>query len=76
MLDSKQVVFDELYTAAFCGLHSTRPFKISFESSQEILQSLVGAGIRIAFMISEGFIVLSCFTTGISIDHPFDMDQI
>ena len=76
IFDSLQDILEGTYNAAFCGLHATRPFKISASFANELFTVLAENGIRLAATLSGSTVVFSCFTTGISIAKPFDKDQV
>lgn len=75
-MDTLETILTESYNAEFCGLRNTRRFTVPNDKANEVLLTLAQLQIRsVSLETPKGF-VLSCFTTGINIDRPFDKNQI
>lgn len=75
-MDTIETILAESYTAAFCGLRNTRKFTVSNDKANEVLTTLAQLQIRSVSLETPKGLVLSCFTTGIKTDRPFDKNQI
>lgn len=75
-MDTIETILMEAYTAAFCGLRNTRKFTVPNEKANEVLTTLAQLQIRSVSLETPKGLVLSCFTTGIKTDRPFDKDQV
>ena len=76
MFDKPEVVLQEAYNAAFCGLRNTRVFTIANETKYKLLDHLNKNGVRNISMDSENGMRISVLTTGIQTDRSFDKNQI
>jgi hypothetical protein len=75
-MDSLQTIAQETYNAAFCGLRNTRVFTVKNEDAENVIGTLNQAGVRNVSYQCEKNTRLSCFTTGIQTDKPFDKNQV
>jgi len=75
-MDTLETILTESYNAAFCGLRNTRRFCVPLENAEEVLITLCQLQIRSVSIESANCLYLSCFTTGIKTDRPFDKNQV
>jgi len=75
-MDTIETILMEAYMASFCGLRNTRKFTVPNEKANEVLTTLAQLQIRSVSLETPKGLVLSCFTTGIKTDRPFDKDQV
>ena len=75
-MDTLETILTESYNAAFCGLRNTRKFIVPNDKANEVLITLAQLQIRSVSLETPKGLVLSCFTTGIKTDRPFDKNQV
>ena len=75
-MDTLETILTESYNAAFCGLRNTRNFTVPNDKADEVLMTLAQLQIRSVSLETPKGLVLSCFTTGIKTDRPFDKNQV
>ena len=76
MIDTKETIYKDIYTSAFCGLGKTREFKIDNREAGDIINELNSLLIRNVSLETDDFTLMVCFTTGINIQKGFDKNQV
>ena len=76
VMDNIETIITESYNAAFCGLRNTRRFTVPNDKADEVSMTLAQLQIRSVSLETPKGLILSCFTTGIKTDRPFDRNQV
>ena len=76
MFDKPEVVLQEAYNAAFCGLRNTRVFNIANDMKYKLIDYLNKNSVRSISMDSENGMRISVLTTELQTDRSFDKNQI